>query len=55
MPAAARMRQAPPNQVRLGVPNLIRATRDSRSIASRDLREPDSSVSGRSTQTRMRI
>ena len=34
-------RQAPPNQVRL-VPNLIRAAGDSRRVASRDLREPDS-------------
>src|SRR5258705_5754422 len=45
------MRQAPPNQVRLSVPNLIRATGVSRPVASRDLREPDSSVSGRTAQT----
>jgi hypothetical protein len=44
MPQAVRTRQAPPNQVRVGVPNLIRATGDSRLAASRDLREPDSSV-----------
>ena len=51
-------RQAPPNQVRFGVPaaqrqdpNLIRATEESRLIAQDDLREPDSSVSGRSPQT----
>jgi hypothetical protein len=37
------MRRAPPNQVRFGVPNLIRATGDSRLLASCDLREPDSS------------
>jgi len=38
-------RQAPPNQVRFGVSNLIRAAGDSRPVASRDLREPDSGVS----------
>jgi hypothetical protein len=38
------MLQALPNQVRFGVPNLIRATEDSWPVASRDLREPDSSV-----------
>jgi hypothetical protein len=37
-------RQAPPNQVRFGVPNLIRATGDGRPVPSRDLREPDSIV-----------
>jgi len=40
------MRQAPPNQVRLSAPNLIRAAGEGRPVASRDLREPDSSVSG---------
>jgi hypothetical protein len=38
-------RQVPPNQVRFGVPNLIRATEDTRPVTSRDLREPDSGVS----------
>jgi hypothetical protein len=51
LPTAMRMRQAPPNQVRFRVPNLIRATEDALLIAQDDLREPDSSVTGCSAQT----
>jgi hypothetical protein len=39
-----RMCRAQPNQVRLSGSNLIRATGDGRPVASRDLREPDSSI-----------